>query len=64
MKDLFPQLVKLESISLVIKTNVLTTLQTTRAEITITDEVLSSFTRCENRYDVLDYLIPHLIWVY
>ena len=49
-ENLFSQLVKLESTSLVIKTAALVTLWDTCAAVIITSEVLSSFTSCKNRY--------------
>ena len=56
MKNLFSQLMKLESTSLVIETSTLVTLWPTRAAATITSEVLSSFTSYENR----DFIVTDL----
>ena len=50
MKNIFLQLMKLENTSFVIENAVIVTLRATRAVVTITSEVFSSFTSCENRY--------------
>ena len=50
MKNLFSQLVKLECTSLMIVSTALLGRRVTSAAVSITSEVHSSFTSCENRF--------------
>ena len=56
MKNLFSQLVKLANTLLVMVTATLMILWATRAAVSITSEVLLSFTSCENRYFLTHFL--------